>query len=92
MILFFLFNIMSAPYWLRSFKNTESKNNIQYDINYGNLSSCPCGGGQSCIIDRRYNNDWVHEDEVFINKKIPLRKHCFQKYNKSQYNALFNSG
>lgn len=26
---------------------------------------CPCGGGQSCIVDRRYNNDWVHEDNVF---------------------------
>ena len=55
------------------------------------LYSCPCGGGQSSIIDRRFNNDWVHEDEVFINKKLPLRKHCFQTYYKSQYNALFNS-
>ncbi len=22
---------------------------------------CPCGGGQSCIVDRRELNDWVNE-------------------------------
>ena len=30
---------------------------------------CPCGGGQSCIVDRRELNDWVHEDELFIKNK-----------------------
>ena len=50
---------------------------------------CPCGGGQSCIVDRRANNDWVHEDDVFKEAGLPLRKHCFQKYYKTQYSALF---
>tara|TARA_B110000259_G_scaffold188472_1_gene247862 strand:- start:8615 stop:8818 length:204 start_codon:yes stop_codon:yes gene_type:complete len=49
---------------------------------------CPCGGGQSCIIDRRKNKDWVHEDDVFKNNKLPLRKHCFQQYYNSQKTAL----
>ena len=26
---------------------------------------CACGGGQSCIVDRRKARDWVHEDDVF---------------------------
>lgn len=50
---------------------------------------CPCGGGQSCIVDRRKNNDWVHEDDVFLLNNLPLRKHCFQKYYKSQIKVLF---
>ena len=29
---------------------------------------CDCGGGQSCIIDRRWIGDWVHEDDVFRRK------------------------
>jgi len=33
--------------------------------------SCPCGGGQSCIVDRRWVGDWVHEDNVFINAGLP---------------------
>jgi hypothetical protein len=77
---------MNHNYWLRSSKNTE--NNTQ-SINM--LFYCPCGGGQSCIVDRRLNNDWVHEDEVFKNKNLPLRKHCFQQYYNTQYSALFNS-
>jgi hypothetical protein len=35
---------------------------------------CPCGGGQSCIVDRRKNKDWVHEVEVFLANTLPLRK------------------
>lgn len=49
---------------------------------------CPCGGGQSCIVDRRAVNDWVHEDEVFEEHKLPLRKHCNQKYTAKQLKAL----
>jgi len=49
---------------------------------------CPCGGGQSCIVDRRAVNDWVHEDDVFIEHKLPLRKHCNQKYTNKQIDAL----
>jgi hypothetical protein len=49
---------------------------------------CPCGGGQSCIVDRRAVNDWVHEDEVFEGHKLPLRKHCNQKYTVKQLKAL----
>ena len=25
---------------------------------------CPCGGGQSCLVDRRKNKDWVYEDDI----------------------------
>jgi hypothetical protein len=49
---------------------------------------CPCGGGQSCIVDRRSVNDWVHEDDVFLEHKLPLRKNCYQQYTKQQQKAL----
>tara|TARA_Y100000389_G_scaffold130364_1_gene127769 strand:- start:1825 stop:2019 length:195 start_codon:yes stop_codon:yes gene_type:complete len=49
---------------------------------------CPCGGGQSCIVDRRWIGDWVHEDQVFKNLHIKLRTNCFNKYSKEQKNAL----
>tara|TARA_Y100001936_G_scaffold249534_1_gene300067 strand:- start:2006 stop:2335 length:330 start_codon:yes stop_codon:yes gene_type:complete len=51
---------------------------------------CPCGGGQSCIIDRRWIGDWVHEDNVFNKNNLPLRKSCFQPYTIEQDKALFN--
>jgi hypothetical protein len=49
---------------------------------------CPCGGGQSCIVDRRWIGDWVHEDEVFINAGIPLRKNCYCNYTTKQLKVL----
>lgn len=52
--------------------------------------TCPCGGGQSCIVDRRTLNDWVHEDDLFTKNKLPLRKHCFQQYTNKQLKALSN--
>jgi hypothetical protein len=52
--------------------------------------SCPCGGGQSCIVDRRELNDWVHEDDIFGKNKLPLRKNCYQEYTEAQLIALDN--
>jgi hypothetical protein len=52
------------------------------------ICMCPCGGGQSCIVDRRELNDWVHEDSLFLENKLPLRKDCFQKYTKKQQKVL----
>jgi hypothetical protein len=49
---------------------------------------CPCGGGQSCIVDRRYVKDWVHEDVLFLEHKLPLRKNCYQPYNNKQLKVL----
>ena len=51
---------------------------------------CPCGGGQSCIVDRRWLSDWVHEDEVFRVLNIPLRVNCAQAYTEEQINSLTN--
>ena len=39
---------------------------------------CPCGGGQSCIVDRRLVGDWVHEDDVFKASALPVRLNCFE--------------
>jgi hypothetical protein len=49
---------------------------------------CPCGGGQSCIVDRRWIGDWVHEDEIFKQSGIPLRKNCYTAYNYKQRKVL----
>ena len=51
---------------------------------------CPCGGGQSCIVNRRWLCDWVHEDEVFRVLNIPLRVNCAQAYTEEQINSLTN--
>jgi hypothetical protein len=49
---------------------------------------CPCGGGQSCLVDRRWLGDWVHEDDIFKNSGIPLRKNCYSNYNEEQKKLL----
>jgi len=49
---------------------------------------CPCGGGQSCIVDRRWVGDWVHEDTIFINAGLPIRKNCFAAYTNEQKKKL----
>jgi hypothetical protein len=56
---------------------------------YGKCT-CPCGGGQSCIVDRRELNDWVHEDNLFLENMLPLRINCFQQYTNKQLKVLNN--
>ena len=51
---------------------------------------CKCGGGQSCIIDRRWMGDWVHEDDVFRLNNLPIRKSCIEPYTEEQNKALYN--
>jgi len=53
-----------------------------------NKSSCSCGGGQSCIIERRLVGDFVHEDEVFKKNNIALRNNCLKEYTKEQNDAI----
>ena len=57
------------------------------DMPVGQL--CPCGGGQSCIVDRRWVGDWVHEDDVFTNAGLPLRKNCFASFTTAQKKLLY---
>lgn len=49
---------------------------------------CPCGGDQSCIVNRRWLGVWVHEDEVFTVANISLRVNCSQAYTNEQINLL----
>jgi len=37
---------------------------------------CPCGGGMSCIVERRRRDDWVHEDHVLRAAGVQPREHC----------------
>jgi len=50
--------------------------------------TCPCGGGQSCIVDRRIVGDFVHEDDLFTQSRIPIRKNCYTKFTKEQYEKI----
>ena len=50
--------------------------------------TCPCGGGMSCIVDRRSLGDWVHEDEVFMSGKCSLRKNCLDPMTDAQIKLL----
>lgn len=49
---------------------------------------CPCGGGQSCIVDRRYVGDLVHEDDVFTTAGLSMRENCFSTLTKKQNKAM----
>ena len=55
------------------------------------IKRCPCGGGQSCIVDRRWVGDYVHEDIVFNNLNIQLRKNCYEPMTQIQQEAIYNS-
>ena len=61
-----------CKFWLAGF--CRDGNKCQYSH-----FCCPCGGGQSCIVDRRKNNDWVHEDNVRKENDLPIRQNCFSK-------------
>ena len=50
---------------------------------------CQCGGGQSCLVDRRWMGDWVHEDEVFRENNLPIRVSCFDPFSPQQEAALY---
>ena len=50
--------------------------------------SCPCGGGQSCLVSRRSLGDWVHEDVIFKAAGLPLRKDCTLDYTQKQKQAI----
>ena len=49
---------------------------------------CPCGGGQSCIVMRRFCNDWVHEDDLFKEKEVPIREHCLSPFTDTQQKVM----
>ena len=51
---------------------------------------CKCGGGQSCIVDRRWVGDFVHEDIVFQKYNLPIRKTCIDEYTEEQKEAMNN--
>lgn len=81
----------------KSDKNSVNSSNIKKrrpkkTVKYHQLSIniCPCGGGQSCIRDRRIVGDYVHEDDLFIKEGLPVRKNCFVKYSKKQEKCLEN--
>lgn len=46
--------------------------------------ACPCGGGQSCIVDRRIMQAWVHEDEVLLLAGLEPRKNCADEFDEAQ--------
>ena len=49
---------------------------------------CPCGGSQSCIVMRRYCNDWVHEDDLFKEKGVPNRENCYSLFTDAQQKVM----
>lgn len=50
---------------------------------------CPCGGGQSCIVERRAMRDWVHEDDVLDEAGVERRLHCGSDITEEQERAFF---
>ena len=71
----------------------NSDNNTQRTVSNmpSDINKCPCGGGQSCIVDRRCMGDIVHEDIVFKNLNIKLRKNCYEPMTQEQQDAICKS-
>lgn len=63
-----------------------NKDSSKTEIKY--IEICPCGGGQSCIVDRRILGDWILEDDVFKKNNIPIRKNCCIPYTNEQGKSL----
>ena len=53
-----------------------------------NIECCPCGGGQSCIVDRRAVGDWVYEDDIFRKHNLAVRKNCYEALDKRREKVL----
>ena len=49
---------------------------------------CPCGGGQSCMVDRRLMGDWVQEDEIFKKAGLDVRENCLHLWTPDQERAM----
>lgn len=60
--------------------------NMSTDIE--NPEVCGCGGGQSCIVDRRKFGDWVHEDDVLKAAGLPVRENCLSVPSQAQTKAM----
>lgn len=59
-------------------------------LNNTRFSSCPCGGGQSCIVDRRNFGDFVIIDDVMKKAGLPLFINCYDSGTPAQKNAWNN--
>lgn len=55
------------------------------------IENCTCGDKKSCIVNKRLNGNWVHEDNVFQVNGIEPRKNCMQNFTEEQYNILHKS-
>lgn len=51
---------------------------------------CPCGGGQSCIVNRRHVGDYVDEDNIFKKVGLDIRKNCHTPFTIEQQEAMNN--
>ena len=72
-----------------SSRNTKTKTKYKTKATkIKQYSSCPCGGGQSCIVDRREFGDWVYEDEVFKKVGLSTRKNCYTPLTSKQLQYL----
>lgn len=70
-------------------KNIDHDQKIHKDLSsMPPYMQCPCGGGQSCLIDRRWLGEWCHEDNLFKLANVPLRRSCMDPYTVEQEIAL----
>lgn len=65
----------------------KMQNNQTNQTNQNNCQ-CPCGGGQSCIVDRRTIGDWVQEDDILKQAKLKVRENCYSQPTPKQEKAL----
>lgn len=64
--------------------STNSSNSWEFSKTLPDEEKCPCGGGQSCIVDRRRVGGYVLEDYALQNANLPIRKNCFSEPTEEQ--------
>ena len=62
----------------------NSSNSWEFSKTLPDEEKCPCGGGQSCIVDRRRVGGYILEDYALQNANLPIRKNCFSEPTEEQ--------
>jgi hypothetical protein len=71
---------------------TDHKTSKVDELNKTDCPDCPMGGGQSCIVARRYCGDPVIQDMICLEAGVPLLYNCWSCANDAQKVAFVSFG
>lgn len=56
------------------------------------LHMCRCGGGPTCIVDRRLRGDYIVEDRILLQAGCEVRLSCYEEFDQIRMKVLERSG